>query len=163
MWLVPLLPFASFWVILFFGKRLRSEGHIVGIATIAASLVLSLVAFAELAGGHSDIEKSWTWFHLAGPVPVTLQFGMKFDFFTAVMFVVVTTISLLVQVYSTGYMIDDKRYTWFYAALSLFTASMLFLVVANNLLEMFVGWEGVGICSYLLIGHFWEEKENSTA
>jgi NADH-quinone oxidoreductase subunit L len=57
----------------------------------------------------------------------------------------------------------DSRYTWFYAVLSLFTSSMLFLVIANNLLQMFVGWEGVGVCSYFLIGHFWEEKENSSA
>ena len=163
MWLVPLLPFVSFWVILFFGKRLRSRGHIAGIVAVGLGLLLSLIAFAELAGGRSDIERSWTWFEFAGGETLRVGFGMKFDFFTAVMFVVVTAISLLVQVYSVGYMHDDKRYTWYYAALSLFTASMLFLVIADNLLQMFVGWEGVGVCSYFLIGHFWEHKENSSA
>ncbi|TMK81551.1 MAG: NADH-quinone oxidoreductase subunit L, partial [Actinobacteria bacterium] len=79
------------------------------------------------------------------------------------MFVVVTLVSLCVQVYSTAYMHGDRRYTFFYAALSLFTGSMLNLVIADNLFQLLVGWELVGICSYLLIGHWWEEKENSSA
>jgi NADH-quinone oxidoreductase subunit L len=160
MWLVPLLPFLAFFTILFFGKKLRSRGHSIGILAVGAGLVISLIGFAELASGNAQIERSWTWFRIS---TVHLEFGMNYDFLTALMFVVVTTVSLLVQVYSTGYMHDDSRYTWFYAALSLFTASMLFLVIANNLLQMLVGWEGVGVCSYFLIGHYWEEKENSSA
>jgi len=160
-WLVPLLPFLAFFVILFFGKRLPDKGHSVGIGAVAVGLVISLLAFIELAGGRGDIERSWTWFEFSDILE--LEFGMKIDFLTAVMFVVVCSISLLVQIYSTGYMHGDSRYTWFYAALSMFTSSMLFLVIANNLMQMFVGWEGVGICSYFLIGHFWEEKENSSA
>ena len=160
-WLVPLLPFLAFFVILFFGKRLPDKGHSVGIGAVAVGLVISLLAFIELAGGRGDIERSWTWFEFSDILE--LEFGMKLDFLTAVMFVVVCSISLLVQIYSTGYMHGDSRYTWFYAVLSMFTSSMLFLVIANNLMQMFVGWEGVGICSYFLIGHFWEEKENSSA
>ncbi|MDQ3877144.1 MAG: NADH-quinone oxidoreductase subunit L [Actinomycetota bacterium] len=161
MWLVPLLPAVSFVLILFFGKRTRSHGHAIGIAAIAAAWVMSMIGFLNLVGTHVAVERSWTWFTLNSDFK--LQFGMSFDFLCAVMFVVVTTVSLLVQIYSTGYMHDDKRYTWFYAILSLFTASMLFLVIANNLLQMLIGWEGVGVCSYLLIGHYWEEKENSSA
>ena len=161
MWLVPLLPFVAFLVILFFGKRLPGNGAPVGIAAAGIGLLLSLVAFAELAGGRGDIEKAWTWFRFGGGLE--LEFGMKFDFFTAVMFVVVTVVSFLVQIYSLGYMHGEVRYTWYYAALSLFTASMLFLVISNNLLQLFVGWEGVGVCSYFLIGHYWEEKPNSSA
>ncbi|MDQ3660667.1 MAG: NADH-quinone oxidoreductase subunit L [Actinomycetota bacterium] len=160
-WLVPFLPFLAFFVILFFGKRLPDKGHSVGIGAVAIGLVISLLAFIELAGGRGDIERSWTWFEFSDVLE--LEFGMKVDFLTAVMFVVVCTISLLVQIYSTGYMHGDSRYTWFFAVLSMFTSSMLFLVIANNLMQMFVGWEGVGICSYFLIGHFWEEKENSSA
>jgi NADH-quinone oxidoreductase subunit L len=160
-WLVPLLPFLAFFVILFFGKRLPDKGHSVGIGAVAIGLVISLLSFIELAGGRGDIEKSWTWFEFSGILE--LEFGMKIDFLTTVMFVVVCTISLLVQIYSTGYMRGDSRYTWFFAVLSMFTSSMLFLVIANNLMQMFVGWEGVGICSYFLIGHFWEEKDNSSA
>jgi NADH-quinone oxidoreductase subunit L len=160
MWLVPLLPFVSFWAILFFGKRTRSRGHAFGIAAIGIAWVLSLIGFVTLAAGNASVHKSWTWIHFGD---FELELGMNYDFLCGIMFVVVTSISLLVQIYSTGYMHDDKRYTWFYAALSLFTASMLFLVIANNLLQMLVGWEGVGVCSYFLIGHFWEEKENSSA
>ena len=160
MWLVPLLPFLSFWTILFFGKKMKSRGHAVGIGAMGLAWLLSIAGFVELASGNSSVVKSWTWIQFTS---FRLEFGMNYDFLCGIMFVVVTSISLLVQVYSTGYMHDDKRYTWFYAALSLFTSSMLFLVIANNLLQMLVGWEGVGVCSYFLIGHYWEEKENSSA
>ena len=161
MWVVPLLPFVSFLIIAFFGRRLPGKGHSVGIAAIAIAWLLSLIGFVELASGNAAVQKFWTWFDLEASLELT--FGMHYDFLAGIMFVVVTSISLLVQIYSTGYMHGDKRYTWFYAVLSLFTGSMLLLVIANNLIMMIVGWEGVGICSYLLIGHYWEEKENSSA
>ncbi|MDQ3645469.1 MAG: NADH-quinone oxidoreductase subunit L, partial [Actinomycetota bacterium] len=161
MWLVPLLPFVSFFVILFLGKRMKSRGHTVGILAIGAAFLLSLVGFFELAGGKGGVERTWSWIELGEDLDI--GFGLNFDFLTAVMFVVVTAISLLVQIYSTSYMHDDKRYTIFYAMLSLFTGSMLFMVISNNLLQLFVGWELVGVCSYFLIGHYWEEKENSSA
>jgi NADH-quinone oxidoreductase subunit L len=161
MWIVPLLPFLSAIAIGFFGKRMRDRGHAFGIGAVALGFVLSLIGFAELAAGNAHVEKAWTWFEFPGGFE--LEFGMNFDFLAGVMFVVVTFISMLVQIYSTGYMHDDERYTWFYAALSLFTGSMLLLVIANNLTQMLVGWEGVGVCSYFLIGHYWEEKEYSSA
>ncbi|MGH2808853.1 MAG: NADH-quinone oxidoreductase subunit 5 family protein, partial [Actinomycetota bacterium] len=166
MWLVPLLPFVAFFVIMFFGKRLSDRGHTVGIGAIGIAWLLSIIGFVELAAKNTPVEKSYTWFEFpggGGGAGFELQFGMNYDFLCGVMFIVVTSISMFVQIYSTGYMHDDERYTWFYAALSLFTASMLFLVIANNLLQMLVGWEGVGVCSYFLIGHYWEEKENSSA
>src|SRR5918999_817611 len=162
-WLVPLLPFIAFFVILFFGKKLPGKGHSVGILATGIAFVLSLIGFIELVWGAEAVEKSWTWFEFREGSSLHLEFGMRYDFLTAVMFIVVTTVSLLVQVYSTGYMHDDSRYTWFYAALSLFTASMLLLVISDNLLLLLVGWEGVGVCSYFLIGHYWEEKEYSSA
>jgi len=162
-WLVPLLPILSFFVILFFGKRLPNRGHAVGIAAVAVGLLVSLMGLFELIADKGFVEKSWTWFEFNAGQSLHLEFGMNFDFLTAVMFVVVCTISLLVQIYSTEYMHDDKRYTIFYAMLSLFTGSMLLMVIANNLIQLFVGWELVGICSYFLIGHYWEEKENSSA
>ena len=160
MWLVPLLPVLSFFAILFFGKRTSHRGHAFGIGALGIGLAMSLYAFIELAAGNAAVEKSWTWFSMGD---IHLEFGMHYDFLTGVMFVVVTLVSLLVHIYSTGYMHDDKRYTIFFAFLSLFTGSMLFMVIANNLLELFIGWELVGVCSYFLIGHYWEEKENSSA
>ncbi|MGH2731283.1 MAG: NADH-quinone oxidoreductase subunit L [Actinomycetota bacterium] len=160
-WLVPLLPFLAFVIILFFGQKLPDRGHGVGIAAVAVGLIISLIAFAELIADEAAVEKSWTWFDFGGGLE--LEFGMHYDFLAGVMFIVVTTVSLLVQIYSTGYMHDDSRYTWFYAALALFTGSMLNLVIANNMLQLLVGWEGVGLCSYFLIGHWWEDQENSSA
>ncbi len=89
--------------------------------------------------------------------------GIRVDGLTAMMFLLVTFVSLMVHIYSLGYMAGDPRFTWFYALLSLFTASMLLLVVADNLMIVLVGWELVGICSFLLIGFWWEERKNSTA
>src|SRR5262249_2501142 len=101
-----------------------------------------------------------TWFKNAG---VELGVGTQIDGLAVMMMFVVTLISLLVPVYSTEYMRGDRRYTYFYAAPSLFTASMLLLVVADNTLMLLVGWELVGLCSFMLIGHWWEEKPNSDA
>ncbi len=163
MWLVPLLPFLSFFATLFFGKKMPRKGHEFGIFAVAVAFIISVLGFIDLASGAGAVEKSWTWFQFGGGESLRLELGMNYDFLCGLMFMVVTFISLLVQIYSTSYMHDDKRYTWFYAALSLFTFSMLLLVIANNLLQMIVGWEGVGVCSYFLIGHYWEEKENSSA
>ena len=79
------------------------------------------------------------------------------------MLVVVTSISLCVHIYSIGYMHGDVRFTWFYVVLSLFTSAMLVVVIANNLFQLLVGWEVMGVCSYLLIGHWWEDHVNSSS
>jgi NADH-quinone oxidoreductase subunit L len=158
-WLIPIIPLVAFFVILFFGKRTPGRGADIGIVATAASFVISLVIFFEVLGG-THLERSWSWFELG---PLHLELGMNIDGLAAVMFIVVTVVSLLVQIYSVEYMRNEPRFTWYYAALSLFTGSMLNLVIANNLFQLLVGWELVGICSYLLIGHFWEEKENSDA
>src|SRR5437879_3212550 len=121
---------------------------------------MSLLVMAQIVNQHPPVVRSLNFFE-AGSFRVDI--GMNVDGLTAVMFVVVTLVSLLVQIYSTAYMHGDTRYTWYFAALSIFTASMLNLVIADNLFQLLVGWELVGICSYLLIGHWWEEKENSSA
>jgi NADH-quinone oxidoreductase subunit L len=159
-WIIPALPMAAFFIILFFGKRLPGRGAEVGIGAVAIGLVISLVVLGHFVSGGEAVERSLAFFEAGS---FRMEVGQNVDGLAAVMFVVVTLVSLCVQVYSTGYMRGDKRYTWYFAALSLFTASMLNLVIANNLFQLLVGWELVGICSYLLIGHWWEEKENSNA
>jgi NADH-quinone oxidoreductase subunit L len=159
-WLIPVVPLAAFFVIIFLGKRTPLRGAAIGILAVGVSFVLSLLVFFDFVGGAEPIERSITWFRLAG---FELELGMTVDGLTAMMFVVVTTVSLLVHIYSVSYMGHEPRFTWYFAALSLFTGSMLTLVIANNLFQLLVGWELVGVCSYLLIGHFWEEKENSDA
>ena len=92
-----------------------------------------------------------------------IEAGIRVDGLAAMMFLLVTFVSLMVQVYSTGYMHGDPRITYFFTLLSVFTFSMLFLVIGNNLFMVLVGWELVGVCSYLLIGFWWEERDNSNA
>jgi NADH-quinone oxidoreductase subunit L len=159
-WLIPTIPFVSFFLILFVGKRTPGRGAPVGILAVGVSLVMSILVFFDFVGQAEPVERSITWFSLDS---FRVELGMSIDGLTAMMFIVVTVVSFLVHVYSAGYMAHEPRFTWYYAALSLFTGSMLNLVIANNLFQLLVGWELVGICSYLLIGHFWEEKANSDA
>jgi NADH-quinone oxidoreductase subunit L len=162
-WLIPLIPAISFFVILFFGRRLPKKGSEVGIAALGISFVLALVCAAQWIGKAAPreaVHAHHTWFTMAG---IDFGAGIHVDGLTVMMLVVVTFISLLVHVYSTGYMHGDRRFTYFFAALSLFTSSMLMLVVADNTLQLMIGWELVGLCSFMLIGHWWEEGVNSGA
>src|SRR5437762_1980617 len=159
-WLIPVLPLSAFFLIVFFGKKLPFKGPEIGITATGIAFVLGLGSFAQAISKHNIVERSLTWIRFGG---FKLEVGLRVDSLAAMMFVVVTLVSLLVQIYSLGYMKGDIRYTWYYAALNLFTGSMLTLVIANNTVQLLVGWELVGICSYLLIGHWYEEKENSSA
>jgi NADH-quinone oxidoreductase subunit L len=126
-----------------------------------------VAAAAEGEGGHGGESESVppvvntvTWFTIGG---VDFEFGTLVDGLSAMMLITVSIISLLVHIYSTEYLRGDERFTHYYAFLSLFTASMLFYVLGSNTLQMLVGWELVGLCSFALIGHWWEEKKNSDA
>ena len=166
-WLIPVLPYASFFLIIFFGKRLAGKGAEIGIAAVAGSLLISVPVFFQTIANirasedYEGFERSLTWLRFGAGKK--LELGIHVDGLTAVMLLVVCFVALMVHIYSTAYMAGEVRYTFYYAALSLFTGSMLTLVLANNLLQLLLGWEGVGVCSYLLIGHYWEERPNSNA
>jgi NADH-quinone oxidoreductase subunit L len=160
-WLVVALPLAAWAVILLVGKRTPDGGAPIGILAIGASWVMSIVILANVVGGGAPRHAGTTWAPLSGDLAIPV--GITLDGLTAVLLFVVTTISLLVQVYSVSYMRGDERYTFFFAMLSLFTAGMLIVVLADNLLMLLVGWEIMGICSYFLIGHYWEDHANSRA
>src|SRR5919197_1072793 len=163
-WIIAVLPFVAFFLIVFFGKRMPKGGAEIGIVAVSASFVLSLIVASRFIAGGGAFRAGITWFRLSpGNNGFHLRLSENVDGLTATMFVIVTLVSLCVQIYSTGYMKGDVRYTWFFAALSLFTGSMLNLVIADDLIQLLVSWELVGICSYLLVGHWWEEKENSDA
>jgi NADH-quinone oxidoreductase subunit L len=158
-WLIVLLPLLAAALTLFLGKRTPGKGAVYGIAGVGASFVLSLgVLWQFVEHGGATYERSVDWFQIGS---LHMELGQLVDGLTAVMFVVVTAVSLCVHVYSVGYMHGDQRYTWFFVVLSLFTAAMLNVVVANNLFQLLVGWEVMGVCSYLLIGHWWEDPVNS--
>ena len=159
-WIVVVLPLLSAAAILFFGSRTPGKGAVYGIAAVAASFVVALGVLLHFVQGGGPFEGHIEWFTIG---PLHLELGILIDGLTGVMLVVVTAISLCVHIYSLGYMHGDERFTWFYVVLSLFTAAMLTVVVANNLIQLLVGWEVMGVCSYLLVGHWWEVKENSNA
>jgi NADH-quinone oxidoreductase subunit L len=158
LWLIFLLPLFSFAIIAlffrpFFNQQPKLGGYIT-IASLIGSFALSVWALIEVmaAPGHSLPVPDISWVVIEGGI--TIHLGLMVDSLTAVMLIVVTLVSLMVQIYSQGYMHGDPGYHRYYAFMSLFTASMLGLVMANNLLFMYVFWELVGLCSYLLIG-FW--------
>jgi NADH-quinone oxidoreductase subunit L len=161
-WIIPALTLAAWAVILLLGKRLPNGGSFVGILAIGAGFVLSLaIAVDTFRHGGEPYTRSFEWAAF-GP-DLTVSLGYTVDGLVAAMLVVVTTVSLLVQIYSVGYMRGEPRYTFYFSSLSLFTFGMLVVVLADNLLALLVGWEIMGLCSYFLIGHYWEERENSAA
>jgi NADH-quinone oxidoreductase subunit L len=158
--LIPLLPFTGFLIAGLFGKYLKERAAYVAVAGVFGAFVFALWALIDVLGGTLIDENLYSWIAI-GNLNITV--GFQIDQLTAVMLMVVTTLSTLIHIYSIGYMHGDKGFARFFAYLELFTFFMLVLVMANNFLLMFVGWEGVGLCSYLLIGFWYEKKSASDA
>ncbi|MFM1928117.1 MAG: NADH-quinone oxidoreductase subunit, partial [Pseudomonadota bacterium] len=139
----------------FFGKALgRVNSHRITILGVAISLVASLVVLQDVLDGNTFNGAVYTWATVGS---LKMEIGFLIDSLTATMMVVVTSVSLMVHIYTIGYMEDDDGYQRFFSYISLFTFSMLMLVMSNNFLQLFFGWEAVGLVSYLLIG-FWYKK-----
>jgi NADH-quinone oxidoreductase subunit L len=150
--LVPLAPLFGALVAGLAGRALgRAGAHWVTILSVLASFLASCWIFADVLEGNTFNGSVYTWLSSGG---VRLEIGFLIDRLTALMMVVVTFVALMVHVYTIGYMAEDPGYQRFFAYISLFTFSMLMLVMANNVLQLFFGWEAVGLVSYLLIG-FW--------
>ena len=162
-WLVVALPFVAAVLIGAFGKLMPLKGSEIGIAAIFVAWLISLgIGWYTFANGPIEaVQSGIVWAPMGSGFEI--QLGQYVDGLTAMMLVLVTTVSLGVQVYSREYMHGEERFTYFFAMLSLFTFSMLVLVVANNTLQAIVGWELVGLCSFLLIGFYWHEKPNQDA
>jgi len=156
---IILFPLAGSILAGVFGAWLeRKLAHVVTIAGVLASFVLSLVVFKDtVIDGNVFNGAVYTWMVSGG---FRFEIGFLIDSLTAMMIVVVTFVSLMVHIYTIGYMHDDPGYKRFFSYISLFTFSMLMLVMSNNFLQLFFGWEAVGLVSYLLIG-FWYKKETA--
>jgi NADH-quinone oxidoreductase subunit L len=164
-WLIPALPFASAAVLMLFGSRLsRKAVAAVGVGSIGLSaLVAILVAvsfFSSRPPGNSYTQVLWAWIDVAGFSP---QIGLYIDALSLVMVLVVTCVGFLIHIYSAEFMLGDEGYSRFFAYMHLFVASMITLLLGNNLLLLFLGWEGVGLCSYLLIGFWYQDLANGLA
>ena len=163
-WIIFLMPLASFIVISFFIKPfVKAESKVAGYITIGAIGISTIFAIWTLftvanAPNHEITVNSINWLTIGDKF--NFQIGLLVDSLTAIMLVVVTIVSLMVQIYSQGYMKGDPGYHRYYAWMSLFTMSMLGLIMANSLLFMFIFWEMVGLCSYLLIG-FWFHRPSA--
>ena len=158
--LIPLLPLAAFLVLGLAGSRIKERAHVVAVPAVLLSCVLSIAAFIEVANGSVISVPLYTWL-TSGNLDVHI--GLYIDRLTAVMLLLVTIVSSLVHVYTIGYMHEEPGYARFFGYIALFTFSMLMLVLADNLLQLFVFWEAVGLCSYLLIGHWYERPSACSA
>ncbi|MEL7565022.1 MAG: NADH-quinone oxidoreductase subunit L [Dehalobacterium sp.] len=166
-WLIPILPLIAYALIIFLTKKAKGLSVAVALAGVGASLVLSIGVLVETIQKGITMEEPFEvavkWLRLSAIDKYTglnIDMGVLIDPLSAVMMFVVTFIATLVIIYSVGYMHGDPGFSRYFAYMSLFTFSMLLLVIANNFFEMFFGWELVGLCSYLLIG-FWFEKPSA--
>jgi NADH-quinone oxidoreductase subunit L len=161
--LIPLLPLASFLAVGLtglFGGPWRNRGHYLAVPAAFAAFLLSLVVCGQVMGGLRVDQDLYVWI-VSGAFRVAI--GIQIDPLTAVMLVLVTLVSSLVHLYSIGYMHGDRGYDRFFAYLGLFTFSMLMLVLSNNFLQLYLFWEAVGLCSYLLIAHWYERPSACNA
>jgi len=190
--LIPIVPAVAFALIIFFGKRMPMKGSEIGVASMATSLVLAagtayqwiqrvdffsegsgehegaLAGFGRAFGFHEEgsakfiepVIRKVTWWQSGG---VEIGFGQHIDGLAVMALLLVAFISTLVQIYSLEYLRGDRRYTHFFAALTLFSAGMLAMVLAENMVQLILGWEIMGLCSFMLIGHWWEEEANAFA
>ncbi len=166
--IILLLPLLGFTVMIFFGKKLPRQGDWLETSVISLVLVLSLVLLLQkLTFYHEEtLSLRFTWVdfqHAPGIGPLKITLGIAIDNLAAIMLAVVALISTLVHFFSIGYMQGDVRYSRYFAYLGFFSFSMLLIILADNLLLLYVGWELVGISSYLLIGHWYEKKSASDA
>jgi len=158
--IIPLAPLVGAIIAGLFGKVIgRSASHWVTVIGVALSLICSIIVFKDVVfdGAAAVNTTLYTWMVSDN---IIFQVGFLIDKLTAIMLIVVTFVSLMVHIYTIGYMKDDPGYQRFFCYIALFTFSMLMLVMANNFMQLFFGWEAVGLISYLLIG-FWYKKETA--
>lgn len=160
-WLVIALPLAGAAILLLAGKRTDSWGHLLGCLASLASFAAGVVLFVDMLGRHAEDrivhEALFSWVPVAG---LQVDFGLQLDALSMCFVLLITGVGSLIHIYSIGYMAEDPERRRFFGYLNLFLAAMLLLVLADNYLGLYVGWEGVGLASYLLIG-FWQHKPSA--
>lgn len=161
LWLIPALPLFGAAVLLLLGRRADGWGHLLGCATALASFAVAVWQLVAMTGRDAaDRAAGQTLFEWVSVGEFQLDFGLRLDELSMVFVLLVTGVGLLIHVYSIGYMAADPARRKFFAYLNLFLAAMLLLVLADNFLGLYLGWEGVGLVSYLLIG-FWQHKPSA--
>ena len=160
-WLVIVLPLAGAAILLLAGRRSDGWGHLLGCLAALASFAAGVVLFVDMLGRHAEDrvvhEALFSWVPVGG---LQVDFGLQLDALSMCFVLLITGVGSLIHIYSIGYMAEDPERRRFFAYLNLFLAAMLLLVLADNYLGLYVGWEGVGLASYLLIG-FWSHKPSA--
>ncbi|OCT13117.1 NADH-quinone oxidoreductase subunit L [Paenibacillus pectinilyticus] len=160
-WLIPLFPLLAFLALTAMGRQLKDLGIYVSIFAMLLSFIVALLIFVERIGGNVE-DFTWDKMNWLQVGDFTLKMGFEVTNLNSLMLVIVTLVSLLVNVYSKGYMKGDERIHVFFSYIALFSFSMLGLVIAVNMLELYIFWELVGVCSFLLVG-FWYFKPEAKA
>ncbi|PGD91215.1 NADH-quinone oxidoreductase subunit L [Bacillus wiedmannii] len=158
-WLIPLFPLVSFFLLLIFGKKIREGSSVLSILLVFLSFIFAVLVLIERFS-KVGLKHKWVWLRTGD---IDISFGFEVTALGALMLFIVTLVSLLVHVYSKGYMKGDERLTTFYAYLGLFTFAMLGLVISPNLLQLYIFWELVGLGSFLLIGFYFFKEEAKAA
>jgi NADH-quinone oxidoreductase subunit L len=162
-WLLPTFPLLGFLsLVLTSGNLPKKVVGAIGAGSIGLSfLTAAMIAYQFLGSGETHlVVEMWTWMAVGNFTP---GFSFYLDGLAVVMMLIITGVGFLIHLYSAGFMLDDPSYSRFFSYMNLFVASMLVLVLADNLLLLYLGWEGVGLCSYLLIGFWYEKPENGYA
>src|SRR5882762_661854 len=165
LWLIPALPFVGALILVLTGGRLsRLWVSIVGAGSVGVAAIVTIVVGLDFLSGSTDLnfyrQVRWTWISVSG---FTIDFAFHLDALSLVFLFVITFVGFLIHVYSTEFMAEDDGFSRFFAYLNLFVCSMLILVLADNLMLLYLGWEGVGLCSYLLIGFWYTDEKNGYA
>jgi len=163
LWLIPTIPFISFLILALFGIRMPKKAIAgVGVSAIGLSALLTiLTGIALLSSGEAAFSQTlWRWMQVGQFSP---DFGFHLDRLTLVFIFVITFVGFLIHLFSSEFMYEEEGFGRFFAAMNLFVSAMLILVMGNNLVMLYLGWEGVGLCSYLLIGFYYKETPNGMA
>ena len=165
LWLIPFLPFLAAVILIAFGSRMpKAVSGGIGAGGVGISAILTILLGIHFLSsppvGHSFTQTLWSWIEVANLTPAI---SLHLDALSLVMMFVITFVGFFILLYSTEYMIHDKSYARFFTYMNLFVGSMLILVLGDNLVLLLLGWEGVGLCSYLLIGFWYKKPENGYA
>ena len=165
LWLIPLLPFIGFLILAVLGHRFPGKtAAFIGVSSVGFSMAVAFVVgfnfMVSPPPGNSYTQVLWKWIQVGGFVP---DIAFYLDALSLIMILVITVVSFLIHLYSVEFMRDDDGYTRFFAYMNLFVGFMLTLVLADNFLLLYLGWEGVGLCSYLLIGFWYRDPANGRA
>jgi NADH-quinone oxidoreductase subunit L len=165
LFLIPFFPLAGFFILALIGKRLpKNTIALIGAGSVTIAAFITIVIGIDfLRAGHGNggyVQELWRWFTVND---FSVRFGLRLDALSLVFVFIITFVGALIHIYSTAFMRNDRDYARFFACMNLFVFSMLILVLADNLLVLFLGWEGVGLCSYLLIGFWYDQTANANA